>query len=97
LDGIKNKREPIAPTSKNVEHLTEEEKKELGIEILPMSLEEALEKLEKSKFVREVLGNEIVDVFLREKRKELEELKSINASNEEEELNWEYEKYLERV
>ncbi len=97
LDGVKNKIEPIEPTKKNVENLTEDERNTMGIEMLPSTLEEAINIADKSEFARQTLGNEFVDIFIREKRKEIAELKKINAKNEEEELEWEYEKYLERV
>jgi len=97
LDGIKNKTEPIEPTLKNIEDLTEEERNQMGITKLPGSLSEALDVLEKSTFVKEVIGEEYLKIFLEVKRKECKEYEEAQAKGEEEEWAWEYEKYLERV
>ncbi|GAJ24454.1 unnamed protein product, partial [marine sediment metagenome] len=64
LDGIRKKIEPIPPTTKNVEKLTSEERKEMGITQLPSDLNEALDFMEKSQFIQEVLGKEVVDIYL---------------------------------
>ncbi len=97
LDGIKNRIEPIEPTTKNIEHLSETERKEMGISKLPSSLSESLDALEKSDFVKEVLGDQLLEIFLRIKRKECKEYEEAKKIGEAEEWEWEYEKYLERT
>ncbi len=97
LDGIKNKIEPIEPTTKNIEELSEQERKDMGITKLPESLSEALDALEQSAFVKEVLGKELLNIFISVKRKECKEFEVAKNEGETEEWEWEYEKYLERT
>jgi len=96
LDGIKKKREPIQPTVKNIEKLTDQERKEMGITQLPSSLSEALDHLESSKLVSEVLGKDSLDIFLEVKRKECKEYSEARSISKQTEWEWEYLKYLER-
>jgi len=97
LDGIKKKIEPIPPTSKNIEKLTSEEMKEMGITQLPLNLGEALDNLEQSTFVTEILGKEIVEIFLEVKRNEFKQFSEAKNKGIDEEWEWEYTKYLERA
>ena len=97
LDGIKRKIEPIEPTTKNIELLTEDERKTMGITKLPSSLSEALDELEKSEFTKKVLGENLFNIFLEVKRKECKEHEEAVKKGEEEEWIWEYDKYLERT
>ncbi len=97
LDGIKNQIIPIEPTTKNIETLTDEERVDMGITPLPGNLSEALDHFEKSTFVKEILGQDIFDIFLTVKRKEWEEYIEAKNISEEEEREWEFRKYLDRV
>ncbi|MCK5141880.1 MAG: hypothetical protein KAQ70_06770, partial [Candidatus Heimdallarchaeota archaeon] len=97
LDGMKKKTEPIQPTVKNIEKLTVQERKEMGITQLPLSLSEALDNLESSTLVSETLGKEIVDIFIEVKRKECKEYSEAKSKSREAEWEWEYLKYLERA
>jgi glutamine synthetase len=97
LDGIQRKIEPIQATNKNIEELTEEEREEMGIVKLPESLKESLDYLEQSSFMKEVLNEEIISIFLEVKRKEYEEYLNAKNKGEEQEWDWEYQTYLERV
>jgi len=97
LDGIKNQTVPIEPTTRNIETLTDEERANMRITPLPSNLSEALDYFEKSDFVREVLGQDIIDIFLAVKRKELEEYTEAKNISEEAEIEWEFSKYLDRV
>ena len=53
--------------------LTERERKSLGIEPLPKTLQEAISIAEDSELLAEALGEHVFDFFLRNKRKEWEE------------------------
>jgi glutamine synthetase len=97
LDGIKKKIEPIESTTRNIEHLTEEERVKMGITKLPSNLKESLDALEKSTLVKEVLGEELLNIFLKVKREEWKEYVEAKAKGEDDEWAWEYEKYLERI
>jgi len=96
LEGVKKKIEPIPPTTRNVEKLTSQELKEMGITRLPSTFDEALANLEQSNFVKEVVGKDILEIFFEVKRAESKGYQEAKALGEEEEWAWEYEKYLER-
>jgi glutamine synthetase len=64
LDGIKNSIEPPPPCDRNIYELTPEERKELGIDLLPSSLQEALEELSKDEVIKAALGEHIYHRFM---------------------------------
>ncbi|MBN2155322.1 MAG: glutamine synthetase [Candidatus Lokiarchaeota archaeon] len=92
LDGIKKKIEPPAPTSKNVDNMTDKERKELGITQLPKSLEEAVDAFEQSSFMKGVLGKPFMDIYIATKHEEIREHKE--AVEHGKETEWERKKYL---
>lgn len=61
LDGVKNKIMPPAATDVNIYHLTDKERVERGIEMLPGSLIEANDELLKDKVICDALGPHIVE------------------------------------
>lgn len=87
LDGIKNKIEPPPPCNKNIYEMTEKQLKEYNIKILPKSLEEALEKLEKDEVVKEALGEHIYNRFVEAQKIECECYRT-------QVHQWELDKYL---
>jgi len=72
LDGIKNKIQPPAAVDKNIYNMTEEERKEAGIDLLPCTLKEAIDEMSKSDLVRETLGDHVFYKYIEAKRKEWE-------------------------
>lgn len=90
LDGIKKKADPGPPTELNVYKMTYEERKAKGIVSLPESLKEALDEIEKSSFIKEVLGEVAFHNYLSVKRKEWDSYKM-------QVTNWEIERYLKRL
>ncbi len=72
LDGIKNKINPPGPCDRNIYEMDDRERKKLGIEILPNSLEKALNELEADEVIQEALGEHIYRRFLEAKRIEWE-------------------------
>lgn len=56
LDGVKNKIEPVEPVDYDVGTITLEEAKRRNIELVPSSLEEAMDELEGNQMLAEVLG-----------------------------------------
>ncbi|HEY4720722.1 MAG TPA: type I glutamate--ammonia ligase, partial [Anaerolineae bacterium] len=74
LDGIEKKMVP-PPNVNNVDvyHFTPEELKERGIATLPGTLEEALHELEKDEVVRDVLGKQLYEDYVRVKMGEWDE------------------------
>ena len=87
LDGIRNQIEPPKPVTENLNELSFEKIKELGIEKLPTSLNEALDELEKDQILVDALGKHIVNKYVAAKRKECE---SYQASISQ----WELDQYL---
>jgi glutamine synthetase len=68
LEGIE-KRYPIPdPIEENVYRMSEEERKEKGIESLPGSLIEAIEITEKSELVKKTLGEHVFVNFIENKK-----------------------------
>ena len=87
LDGIKNKIQPPAPVDLNVYDMTEEERRELGIEKLPANLGEALQELSRNKLIRETLGKHIFNRFM--------EAKTIEWNEYQAQVHqWELDRYL---
>lgn len=70
LDGIEKKMTPPPSVNKNIFIMTQREKQRLKIEPLPADLSEAIRYLEKSKIMREALGNHIFENFINAKRLE---------------------------
>ncbi|MEW6618589.1 MAG: glutamine synthetase family protein [bacterium] len=73
LDGIEKGYTLSEPMEKNLYHLTDDERKELGIESLPGSLGEAVSIAEKSELVKKTLGDHIFPRFINLKKKEWED------------------------
>jgi glutamine synthetase len=73
LKGIEKDYELPAGAEDDVWALTPAERRALGIEPLPQSLDEAINAMEKSELVAETLGEHVFDFFLRNKRAEWNE------------------------
>ncbi len=73
LDGIEKGYKLEEPMEKNLYHLTDEQRKELGIESLPGNLGEAISIAEKSELVKKALGEHVFPRFIELKKKEWEE------------------------
>ncbi len=76
LEGIEKNYELPEPIEQDIFELSADEKAELGIESLPSSLSEAIEKVEQSQLVRKALGDHIFDNFIRSKKIEWNEYRS---------------------
>jgi glutamine synthetase len=87
LDGIENKLTPPDPVSDDVFHWSEEERVAHGVDVLPGTLEEALDELEKDSVLRTALGEHIYGAYARAKRAEWDEYR-IHVTQ------WELERYL---
>ncbi|MEM2266016.1 MAG: glutamine synthetase [Hadesarchaea archaeon] len=72
LKGIEEKVYPPEPVERNIFKMTPQEKREFQIEPLPSSLGEALECMERSKLVREAIGDHLFEHFLYIKTQEWE-------------------------
>ncbi len=70
LKGIEEKIEPPPPVEMDVFRLSEKERKELNIDCLPGSLEEAIREFEKSQLAKETLGDHIFHSLIANKKVE---------------------------
>ncbi len=68
LKGIEEGLVPPEPVEENVYHMTEEERRKRGIGTLPGSLLEAVQLTEKSKLVKEALGEHTFNAFIANKK-----------------------------
>lgn len=76
LKGVKGKYKLPAPIEEDIFAMSSARKAELGIGSLPGSLNEAIAVMEKSEFMREVLGDHIFNNFIINKRKEWDAYKT---------------------
>ena len=70
LKGIENEYELPAETEDNVWALSDSERRAMGIQPLPQSLDHAIRKLEESELAAETLGEEVFSYVLANKRRE---------------------------
>ena len=75
LKGIEEKYELPPATEDDVWSLTDGERRALGLQPLPGSLEQAIIAMENSELVAETLGEHVFDFFLRNKKAEWAEYK----------------------
>ena len=87
LKGIEEKLEPPETVEKNIYSLSEQERKNHGIDHLPESLGHAISLMEKSKLLKDTLGEHIFENFLHVKHQEWEEYRTRITK-------WEIDKYL---
>jgi glutamine synthetase len=70
LDGIERRLDPGEPRNFNHYTLSPEQLREMGIEVLPQSLNEALNALEADDLICDQLGRQFVEEFIKLKRME---------------------------
>jgi glutamine synthetase len=70
LKGIENEYELLAETEDNVWDLTDSERRAMGIQPLPQSLDHAIRKLEESELAAETLGEQVFSYVLANKQAE---------------------------
>lgn len=68
LEGIEKEYKVPDPVEENVYEMTEDERKERGIGILPASIFEAIQLTETSELVRKALGDHVFDAFIKNKK-----------------------------
>jgi len=76
LEGMEKKYGLVEPANDNIYTMTEEERARHKIKSLPEDLLEAIKLTEKSKIVREALGDELFNFFIRNKKLEWDEYKA---------------------
>jgi glutamine synthetase len=93
LDGVERELDPGEPTTElNLHELTDAQREELGVELLPGNLLDATRELERCDVLRKGLGNtgreDYVDYFVRVKRQEFQEWHDQVS-------DWEIQRYLQ--
>ncbi|MFC1666961.1 type I glutamate--ammonia ligase [Candidatus Omnitrophota bacterium] len=76
LEGIKKKYKLPKASEDNIYRMTEKERSKANIESLPEDLYEAIKITEKSKLVKEALGDIVFEYFIRNKKMEWNEYKA---------------------
>ena len=94
LDGIKKKIDPEDPLDVNVYHLSEAERRKLGIKVLPTSLKEALEEWDSDEICVQTFGKGIAEAYRELKMQEWKEYEPQMLKNKNEVTDWEVQKYL---
>jgi glutamine synthetase len=94
LDGIRKRIDPGDPIDLNMYHLTETERRNLGIRILPTSLKEALEEWKTDEICLDALGRETAEKYVELKMQEWKEYEPNMPRNKNEITQWELQKYL---
>jgi len=95
IEGIRKKKDPGDPIEENVYHLTESQRKQLGIKTLPASLKEALEEWNSDDICIRAIGKENAEKYMNLKLEEWREYESSarpSAANKV--TRWEIERYL---
>ncbi|MCT8973918.1 glutamine synthetase family protein [Microbaculum marinisediminis] len=90
LDGIKRKLTAPEPVNVDTYKLAPADLVDRGCVPLPRTLDEALDAFEESGFAREVFGEEFHATFLKHKRHESHEFRTVVTE-------WEIQKYLQRI
>jgi len=94
LDGIEKKIESGEHVDSNVYHLSAARRRELGIKVLPTSLEEALEEWESDEICIQAMGKENAEKYTELKMQEWTEYEPHIQNNKNEVTSWELQKYL---
>jgi glutamine synthetase len=76
LEGVEKKYKLAEPANDNIYHMSEEEKAKAGIKSLPEDLLEAIRIAEKSKLIKECMGDKVFEYFIRNKKMEWNEYKA---------------------
>jgi glutamine synthetase len=88
IRGMEEKLVPPEPIEKNIYSLSEQERKNLGIDHLPESLGHAISLMNESELLKETLGEHVFENFLHVKKQEWDEYRT-NVTK------WEIDKYLQ--
>jgi len=87
MNGVKNELEAPEPRTEDLFKLSPEELCEIGVHMLPSTLNDALNALETDELMREVLGGHAFNTLLRLKREEWKQYANVTVTD------WERSKY----
>jgi glutamine synthetase len=94
VDGLRKKIDPGNAVDANLYHLSETERRNLNIKMLPASLKEALEEWKSDDICIKALGRETAEAYLKLKTQEWNEYEQHVPNGGNEVTKWEIEKYL---
>lgn len=89
LSGIEENSKVVKPIYDNLYKMTDKERKKIGVDSLPASLEEALHEFQKDKLIQEAIGEHISNKMIEAKTIEWNEFRRHVSE-------WEIKRYLER-
>ena len=89
LSGIEENGKVVKPIYDNLYKMTDKERKKIGVDSLPASLEEALHEFQKDKLIQEAIGEHISNKMIEAKTIEWNEFRRHVSE-------WEIKRYLER-
>lgn len=89
LDGIKNNITPPDPITENIYELTQEKRKQYGIQTLPENLKQAIKALKQDQTILKALGNHVSEKYIEAKQTEWNQYKP-------QVTKWEINRYLSK-
>lgn len=87
LDGVAHKTDPESVNRENMYRMTEGDRRKRGIDILPATLIDAIEELEKDGVIKDAIGREFAEYYIKIKRQEWTEYHNTVSQ-------WEVDRYL---
>lgn len=94
LEGVKKKIDPGEPVDVNVYHLSDAKRRELGVEVLPASLKEALEEWESDEICIQAFGKENAEKYTELKTEEWKEYEPHMPNDKSQVTLWELQKHI---
>jgi glutamine synthetase len=94
LEGIRKKTDPGDPVDANIYHMSEAERRQLGVKVLPTSLMEALEEWKSDDICVRAMGRETAEKYVQLKTQEWKEYEPHTSKSKNEVTTWETQKYL---
>jgi glutamine synthetase len=87
MDGIENEIDPGPINKENMYKLTEKDREKRGIAVLPSTLMDAIQELEKDKVIIDAIGRELAEYYIKIKKQEWTEYHNTVSQ-------WEIDRYL---
>jgi len=95
LNGIQNKNILPKPIEENIFNMSQNRQKKFNIKTLPSNLSNALNKMKKSRLLKELFGEHLFQKFIQNKKYEIEEYnKSVTKEFDKQVSKYEIERYL---
>ncbi len=95
LEGVRNKMDPGESADYDADTLSMRELKEKGVELLPRTLEDALDLFKESKLTKKVLGEALHKEFYEARKLEWETFSKEHSFEKQEITHWEIERYID--